>query len=92
MPRYFFDVFNDEPLIRDEVGFELADLRAVRDTAIQVLPKIASEELSDRGSWELVLKVRDVSGQQVFEAKLALTSHWLDSDDEMPDSPSKHGK
>ncbi len=38
MPRYFYDIHEDNKIFRDEIGQELPDLNAVRTEAQKALP------------------------------------------------------
>lgn len=52
MPRYRFDVFNDDHTV-DEIGKELPDLGAARAHAIEAARDIMSDELKTRGQINL---------------------------------------
>jgi hypothetical protein len=53
---YFFDTYDDETFIKDDVGLECADLEMVRDTAALSLAELARDVLP--GSVRRVLAVR----------------------------------
>jgi hypothetical protein len=80
MPRYVFEIHNGEQLTRDEISLDFADEKTLREAAIQLLPKVALDELSDVGEWALVLNVRDGTGRQIFKATLLFSSSWATED------------
>ena len=78
MPRYFFDIQDDDGLQHDDEGVELAHIEMVRLEAQRVLPRIAYEEARgarDRGSYTVL--VTDEDGQPIYSAALSYTGHWL---------------
>jgi len=77
MPRYVFEIHNGEQLTRDDISLDFADEKTLREAAIQLLPKVALDELSDSEEWALVLNVRDATGRQIFKATLLFSSSWL---------------
>ena len=77
MPRYFFDI-HDGTDTRDEEGTELPDLPAVRKAAMNVLPKIAADEIpADGDRQHFVVLVTDQDGHAVYSATLTYTGVWL---------------
>jgi len=76
MPRYVFEIHNGEQLTRDEISLDFADEKTLREAAIQLLPKVALDELSDVGEWAMALTVRDMAGRQIFKATLLFFSTW----------------
>jgi hypothetical protein len=76
MPRYFFDVFDGEKLVRDEIGIELADLEQVRIEAIEALPDIARDQLPDGDERAFAVEARDEHGRVVFAARLNFKAEW----------------
>lgn len=76
MALYFFDTYDDETVIKDDVGLECADLQIVRDTAAISLAELARDVLP--GSFRRVLAVRVHDGQQpVLEATLTFEAILL---------------
>ena len=47
MPRYFFHIKDEATTILDQEGIELADLKAVRNEAIQTARQSMSERILD---------------------------------------------
>ena len=76
MARYFFDTFDGERLVRDEIGIELADLARVRVEAIEALPDIAREELPDGDQRLIAVQARDEADRIVFKASLHFEAQW----------------
>ena len=76
MARYFFDTFDGEKLVRDEIGIELADLARVRVEAIEALPDIAREELPDGNQRLMAVQARDEENRVVFKASLNFKAEW----------------
>ena len=73
MPRYFFDINDDDRFTKDHTGVELDGLEAVRAEAIRTLPDIAKEALSkDDTQRSIVVGVRDEEGHHVLMAALTL--------------------
>jgi len=76
MPRYFFDAFNGDRLIRDEIGIELADLDQVRFEAIEALPDLARDELQDGDDRAFAIEARDADNRVLFTARLDFKAEW----------------
>ena len=77
MPRYFFDTDDGDRLDRDDTGQDLPDLKAARDTAIDVLPDMARDVLPDGDRRDITCVVRTEHDGAVFRAKLSLTAEWI---------------
>jgi hypothetical protein len=76
MQRYFFDVFDGEKLIRDEIGIQLPDLDQVRFEAIEALPDLARDELQDGDERAFAIEARDERDHVVFTARLNFKAEW----------------
>ena len=50
MPRYYFDTYDGDQFLRDEIGIEFDSLDAARSEAQRFLPEMAREALPDK-SW-----------------------------------------
>jgi hypothetical protein len=76
MPRYFFD-FKDGRDYKDDTGYELPDIKAVREHAL----KTSGEMLRDGGRadiWEgeeWSLKVNDQNGRCVLTIRFSAEQH-----------------
>ena len=77
MARYFFDT-DDGHLTRDHDGLECATTDEVRHAAIEALPSIAQEAISDADCKSFSVLVRNDTGRPIFHATLTLAAKWLD--------------
>ena len=71
MPRFYFDVREGEQLTLDEEGAEFPDLAAVRQEAMLALIDVGRDILSE-DSPDIIIEVRDESGEQVVRAKISI--------------------
>ena len=78
MARYFFDITDNDNLIRDTEGTELDGAQAARVEAIAVLPELVKGLEADGDHHTLTVTVRDVVGRPVFQANLVLDCAWMD--------------
>ncbi len=78
MPRYFFDICNNEKQVRDDSGTLLSDVHEARRAAIGILPNIARDELPDGDQHILSAIVRDEAGNIILRATLTLAAEWLE--------------
>ena len=79
MPRYYFDIEDNDENLRDDLGIDLPGLGEVRDEAIAVLPEIARDRLPIGMRHVFRVSVRDESATIIFVAKLELDAHWTDA-------------
>lgn len=75
MPRFFFDTFDGETEVRDEIGL-ICEPDAVSRKAIKALPELANV-LDESAANEFWVKVRAEAGAHIFMASLTLRSRWL---------------
>jgi hypothetical protein len=70
MPRYYFDIHDDDLFTPDDEGVDLDGVEAARDEAARTLGEIARDVLP--GSLRRVLKVevRDEDREPLLEARL----------------------
>lgn len=74
--RYFFDTYDDDIFIEDDVGIECANLDVVRDQAAVSLAELARDKLP--GSLRRLFAVKARDGQRpVLEATLAFEAILL---------------
>ena len=59
MPRYFFDVRDDEGTFVDQVGIELADMDAAIKEARRTLADMLRDTLRDQGKAGVAIAIRD---------------------------------
>jgi hypothetical protein len=69
VPRFFFDIHDDE-VIRDDVGHDLPDVRAVRAEVQRALAGLAATRPLDVNAIQIRVDVRDGSGKRVVTASL----------------------
>ncbi|MBR1127973.1 DUF6894 family protein [Bradyrhizobium iriomotense] len=66
MPRYYFDLRDEEELALDEEGLELSGLRAAQVEAARSLADMAREAACSsvpvNGRHRMAIEVRDISG------------------------------
>jgi uncharacterized protein DUF6894 len=67
MPRFYFDIHDDQGLWPDEEGYELPDLRAAQREAALSLVEIAHSEIPDKQQHRVSVRVRTAEGL-LFEA------------------------
>lgn len=67
MPRYYFDILENDIVIRDDDGIELPDLEKVRQEAIKSAREVMADEVRFSGKIEnRTMQVRDASGAEVL--------------------------
>jgi len=69
MPLYFFDTRDNDSFVRDEIGLELPDLKAVKAEAAVSLAELARDVLPSCLKRELAVEARD-EWQPVLRATL----------------------
>jgi len=62
MPRFYFDVREEDGVTSDEVGVELESLEAAERAAIRMVIGIGHESLSKDRSSEIEVQVKDNEG------------------------------
>jgi hypothetical protein len=62
MPRFYFDVREEDGVTSDEVGVELESLEAAERAAIRMVTGIGHESLSKDRSSEIEVQVKDNEG------------------------------
>lgn len=77
MPRYYFDIDDGHGLVIDEDGQDVASVEELRFLALDALPDIVREAMPYGDETTFSIKVRDASGEYLFETTLALKSTWL---------------
>ena len=70
MPRYFFDVCDEDGWHRDDCGIELDTFEEAREQAISILPDIARDELPDGDSHVIFCAVRNASDRVIYRGEL----------------------
>lgn len=85
MPRYYFDTADDDHLVLDKDGQDVADMHEAHFLAIDALPDMARQSLPDGDRKRFRVIVRDEDGERVLEAELCLTTTWLGHSPEGPE-------
>jgi hypothetical protein len=70
VPRYFFNTKDDDHILLDDEGVDLADLVTARAEAARTLAEIARDVLPGETSREITVEVRDAAQQPLFRAAL----------------------
>ena len=68
MPRYYFDIRENDTLVVDEEGLELPDLRAAEIEAAASLGHMARDALPGAERHHMAIEVRTVQDGGVFKA------------------------
>lgn len=77
MPRYYFDTFDGETLLRDDEGFEFHDLDAARAEAAFAIGEMARDAMPDGMHREFRIDVRDEGGRPVLRVTFTLNVERL---------------
>jgi hypothetical protein len=77
MPWYFFDTRDDDEIIIDEVGVEVANLEAVKKLAARGLAELALDVLPASTERVLGIDVRDEKSTPVLSAELIFKAKIL---------------
>ena len=72
MPRFFFDTYDGDKLIPDDVGLELESLEVAKTEAQKCLPEMAKDALPDGNHRAFVVNVRDEAGKVMLRMALSL--------------------
>jgi hypothetical protein len=70
MPRYYFDISDDDGFHPDEFGHELDNYEEARQQAQAIIPRIMEEELPDGESHLVVCDMRGETGRIIYRAEL----------------------
>ncbi len=70
MPRYYFDTRDDDEIITDDVGVEVADFEAVKMLAARGLVELALDVLPGKLERCLGIDVRDEKSAPVLTSEL----------------------
>jgi hypothetical protein len=70
MPRFYFDVRDNEDFTRDDEGLEFPTIEKARDEAARVLAEMAKFVLPGSVIRELAIEVRNAAKQPLLRAML----------------------
>jgi hypothetical protein len=71
MPHYYFDVREEDRLLRDDVGLFFPDIEAARDQATRALTEIARDTLPGTVHREIAIEVKDEAREPLLCAELS---------------------
>jgi len=75
VPRYFFDLFEDEQSTRDQVGSDFPDLEAATADAARALVEYARDMVTHAGNIvPVAFHIRNEAGVTVINVKLELSA------------------
>ena len=77
MPRFYFDIDDGVRDLRDDDGVPLDDRECARRDAIATLTQLAQDMLPNGNDHVFRARVRDESGELIYEAALTLRSGWV---------------
>ncbi|MBB4001618.1 DUF6894 family protein [Aurantimonas endophytica] len=76
MARYYFDIDDNGLTVPDDEGIECRTLAAVREAAIDALPRMACDARPGGDHHVISISVRDQANMLVFHASLTLEAGW----------------
>ena len=76
MPRFFIDTSDGDLSLRDDDGYDLPNVHAARDAAIDALPDMARDKLPDGERRAFTVVVRSEDGQPLYSAALSFAGDW----------------
>jgi len=85
MPRYFFDVRDEDSLSRDETGLELESFDSARTEALRALSELVREALPQTDRTFIAIDIRDAPRGRLL-ASVAVSSSLLWDLGEEPDA------
>jgi hypothetical protein len=80
MPRFFFDTYDGDRFLPDDIGLEFGSLEAAKLEAQKALPEMAKETLPDGNHRSFVVSVRDETGTVRIHMSLSLVVEEGDVD------------
>jgi hypothetical protein len=72
MPRFFFDLRDEQEWLPDDEGIELPDAAAARENAMVSLAEILRDGLPTPGGRSLAMRVSDAGHRMMFDVELDL--------------------
>lgn len=76
MPRYFFDIEDGYLVTLDHKGQQLPNDDAARSIALNTLPNMAGENVTQSDHRTLGVSVRNAERQVIYAATLVLIGGW----------------
>ncbi len=78
MPRYFFTTDDGDYRCFDDSGLDLVDDEEARRYALDALPDMARDKVSDGERREIRVTVLNADGDAIYHASLTLVGQWLE--------------
>lgn len=72
LPRFYFDVREDNHLISDHEGIELDSLDDAEEKAVYAAAQIGQDRLPRGEAHQVAIEVRDESGQRVLAVTVSM--------------------
>lgn len=77
MPRFFFDLEDEDGIAHDDIGIECADWSQIGSHAADALAEFAGFELRGTPLADLCVRVRNEAGRPVCRTCFQTRSQWL---------------
>ena len=77
MPRFYIDTSDQERFVRDQEGYEFADVQAAKNAAVDALPDMARDELPDGDNRTFTAVVRDDQDRTLVQATMSFSVTWM---------------
>ena len=77
MPRFYIDTSDQERFVRDQEGYEFADVQAAKNAAVDALPDMARDELPDGDNRTFTAVVRDDKDRTLVQATMSFSVTWM---------------
>jgi hypothetical protein len=74
--RYYFDVQNGKPVVRDDEGPDFDSLDAAGQAAARSAAEIGTDRLAKGDTSDVVIEVRDERGHRVCTVKASMEIEW----------------
>jgi hypothetical protein len=74
--RYYFDVQNGKPVVRDDEGPDFDSLDAAGQAATRSAAEIGTDRLAKGDTSDVVIEVRDERGHRVCTVKASMEIEW----------------
>ena len=84
MPRYYFDLYDNDQLTTDDEGVELRDLYEAREQAQKVLPDITRDVMPDGDRRDLTVILRCHEKRIRLQTTLSMRTVWIEAPDYPP--------
>lgn len=79
MPRFYFDLYDNDQLTTDDEGIELSSLSEAHSQVQTMLPDIARDTMPDSDRRDLTVIVKGSNKCALFRITLSMRTEWIDS-------------